>query len=172
MQPTIQVAPHAATQAAMADGLRDAVGDYVGRVEAVQADLLATYRRKRVALAAADADGLRRLEPGETAAAERLRGLIEERTRLLARAKQFGLPGGSLAELSRAVGGDRATSERIAACRRRAASLRQEGWVQWVVARRGLAHTTELLDLIARRGVRAAGYGEAAPGGALLDASA
>jgi hypothetical protein len=72
------------------------------------------------------------------------------------------------------VGCDAPLIERIAACRRRATTLRREGWVHWVVAKRTLAQTNTLLDLIANRGDRPATYGAAPPtrGGALLDASA
>lgn len=158
----------------MAAGFRTGLGDYVARIEAVQAELLSLYRRKRVALTAADAAALAQLEAPERQAAERLKALVGERQQMLVRAGQFGIPGGSLAEVAAAVGCETAVADRFAACRRRATTLRREGWIHWVVAKRTLAQTTSLLDLIAHRGDRPATYGGTAPtaGGALLDASA
>ncbi|HEX6987426.1 MAG TPA: flagellar export chaperone FlgN [Planctomycetaceae bacterium] len=158
----------------LAAGYRTALGDYVARVEAVQAELLSIYRRKRAALAAADADVLRQVEPPERQAAERLKALVAERRQMLAQAERFGMPHGSLAEVAAAVGCDAAIRERLAACRRRAGTLRREGWVHWVVAKRSLAQTAALLDLIAHRGDRPPTYDKpaATSGGTLLDASA
>lgn len=159
--------------ASMAVGFRAGLGDYVSRVEAVQTELLTLYRHKRVALAAADAAALRDLEVPERGAAERLKTLVAERQQMLVRAGQFQLPQGSLADLAGAVGCDPAVVARIASCRRRAAAIRREGWVHWVVAKRSLAQTAALLDLIAHRGAPPTTYEKAvaAAGGALLDAS-
>ncbi len=157
----------------MGAAFRSGIGDYVGRVEAVQAEMLSIHRRKRAALGSADAAGLNRVEGPEREATDRLKALVGERQQMLARAGQFGSPQGSLADLAAAVGCDRALVERIAACRRRAATLRREGWVHWVVAKRSLAQTGALLDLIARRGDKPPTYDRAATsGGALLDATA
>ena len=155
-------------------GFRTGLGDYVSRVEAVQAELLSIHRRKRAALATADADVLRQLEAPERQAAERLKALVAERKQMLAQAGQFGMPSGSLAEIAAAVGCDASLLGRIAACKRRAGTLRREGWVHWVVAKRSLAQTAALLDLIAHRGDRPPTYDKpaATAGGALLDASA
>jgi hypothetical protein len=163
-----------AAAAQMAAGFRTGLADYVGRVEAVQSDLLALYRTKRAALATADSAGLLRLEAPERQAAERLQALVNERKQMLVRAAQFGFPDGSLADLAGAVGCEQALLDRIEGCKRRAAALRREGWVQWVVAKRSLAQAAELLELIAHRGGRPVTYDKssAAGGGALLDASA
>lgn len=158
----------------MAATFRAGLGDYVSRLEAVQAELLSLYRRKRVALTAADAPGLAQLEAPERQAADRLKALVGERQQMLVRAEQFGTPAGSLGELAASIGCDTALLGQIAACRRRATTLRREGWVHWIVAKRTLAQTAALLDLIAHRGDRPATYGATRPpaGGALLDASA
>lgn len=163
-----------AAAAQMAAGFRTGLADYVGRVEAVQSDLLALYRTKRAALATADAKGLLQLETPERQAAERLQALINERKQMLVRAAQFGFPDGSLEELAGAVGCDKPLRDRIEGCKRRAAALRREGWVQWVVAKRSLAQAAELLELIAHRGGRPVTYekSNSSAGGALLDASA
>jgi FlgN protein len=158
----------------LATSFRTAIGDYVARVEAVQADLLAAYRRKRAALAAADTAVLREIEPLERQAAERLKALVGERHQMLVRAGQFGTPHGSLADVANALACDPAVLARLASCRKRAATLRREGWVHWVVAKRSLAQTGALLDLIAHRGDRSPTYDKPTgrPGGTLLDASA
>lgn len=160
--------------ATMAAGFRAGLGDYVSRVEAVQAELLTLYRRKRVALATADAAALRDLETPERGAADRLKALVVERQQMLVRAGQFQLPHSTLVDLAGAVGCDPAIAARIAACRRRAAAIRREGWVHWVVAKRSLAQTAALLDLIAHRGAPPATYDKptTTAGGSLLDASA
>ena len=158
----------------LAASFRTAIADYVSRTEAVQADLLALHRRKRSALATADSSILRELESLESNAAERLKKLVAERHQMLVRAGQFGTPNGSLADLAAAIGCDASLLTRLANCRRRATTLRREGWVHWVVAKRSLAQTAALLDLIAQRGDRSPTYDKpvAAIGGTLLDASA
>ena len=159
-------------------GFRSLLESYAGRVAVVQSELLALYRRKRVALVTADLPTLRPLNEGEAELGDRLRTLVTERSAVLAQAQRFGLPHGSLVEVAVGVGCPPTVLDEIAACRRRAEALRREGWVQWVVARRSLAQTSELLELIGRAGRGPAPtYAErsgraSAAGGSLLDASA
>jgi len=158
----------------MAATFRTGLGDYVTRVETVQAEMISVHRRKRAALAAADAAALREIEPLEREAAERLKGLVTERQQMLVRAGQFRSPCKTLTDLAASVGCDAQLVTRMGGCRRRAAVLRRESWVHWIVAKRSLAQTAALLDLIAHRGDAPATYDKpaATAGGALLDASA
>ena len=157
-----------------AAGLRASIGDYVSRLEGVQSDLLALYRRKRVALAAADVTELQSLTAFESDGVERLKTLGSERQRLLVQAAQLGAANSSLSDVATAIGSDGSLHDRIAKCRRRAAELRREGWVHWVVAQRSITQTTALLELIAHRGDRPPTYdgGSSSAGGTLLDTSA
>lgn len=158
----------------MAVTFRSGLGDYVTRLEAVQAEMISIQRRKRVALAAADAEALRSLEPVERDSADRLKALVTERQQMLTRAAQFRSPCTTLTDLAESVGCETRVTDRMRACRRRASALRRESWVHWIVAKRSLAQTATLLDLIAHRGDAPATYDKptGAAGGALLDASA
>jgi hypothetical protein len=159
--------------AQLAAQFRSSISDYVSRLEAVQSELFALYRRKRTALATADVGVLQSLLEPEADLAKRLTTLRNERQQSLARAGQFGAPHGSLAELVTALGGDEELQSRIARCRSRSTELRREGWVHWVVAQRSIAQTSSLLDLIAHRGDRPPTYdGATTTGGTLLDTSA
>lgn len=155
-------------------GFRAGIEAYVTRLEAAQSELLSLYRRKRIALTTADAPALRELEQPERQTAEQLKSLVGERLQLLTRAGQFHLPHESLIATAAAVDAPTTVLERLANCRRRATALRREGWIHWIVAKRGLAQTTALLDLIVHRGDRPATYDKplASPGGSLLDTSA
>ena len=103
---------------------------------------------------------------------------LQWRRRILAQARERGLPSGSLHDLANAVANDERSDllARIARCRSTAAKLRRESWIQWVVAQRAYSQHAELLDLIAHWGQRALTYGressQTTPGGLLLDASA
>ncbi len=158
-------------------GFRDGLGEYVSKLETLQSELLTLYRKKRAALASADVVALQQTERPEREAADRLKALTVERQHLLVRAGQFGTPNASLAEVARAVGGDAELHERIDKCRQRSATLRREGWVHWVVAKRSLAQNAALLDLIAHHGNRPPTYdrpvsSSSTAGGTLLDTTA
>lgn len=155
-------------------GFRASIEAYVARLETAQSDLLVLYRDKRVALASADAHSLRALEQPEQLVTNELKSLVEERKQILTRAGQFHLPQESLTAAASAVGASAKIIERLSNCRRRATSLRREGWIHWIVAKRGLAQTSALLDLIVHRGDAPATYDKsvATTGGSLLDASA
>lgn len=159
--------------AKVAADIRASITDYVSRLETVQSELFALYRRKREALATADVAELQALQTPEEDLAKRLMTLQQDRQRILARSGQLGVPSTSLAEVVTALGGDEELQPRIARCRRRAGELRREGWVHWVVANRSIAQTSSLLELIAHRGDRPPTYdGAATSGGTLLDTSA
>lgn len=159
--------------AKLAADFRASLSDYVSRLEAVQSELFALSRRKRTALATADVAVLQSLLAPETDLAKRLTTLRNERSQLLVRAGQYRAPNASLAELGIACGSDQELQSRMARCRSRAAELRREGWVHWVVAQRSIAQTSSLLELIAHRGDRPPTYDNATTnGGTLLDTSA
>lgn len=155
-------------------GFRVGIDAYAARLETAQSELLTLYRNKRIALASADAKALRELVQPELTAASQLETLVEEREQLLARAAQFRLPHESLIVAASAVGASAQTIERLSSCRRRANSLRREGWIHWIVAKRGLSQTSALLDLFVHRGDAPATYDKpvATTGGSLLDTSA
>lgn len=160
--------------AEQATGFRAGIGDYVSRLETLQSELLALYRKKQAALATADMALLQQIEQPERAAADRLKALIAERQQMLIRAAQSGATNASLADLAAVVGCDSDLLHRIAKCRRRSATLRREGWVHWVVAKRSLAQNAALLDLIAHHGDSPPTYDRSATtrGGTLLDTTA
>ncbi|MBA3315844.1 MAG: flagellar export chaperone FlgN [Planctomycetota bacterium] len=158
----------------LAAGFRTSLGDYVARLESLQSELLTLYRKKHAALAAADIASIQQTERPERAAADRLKAMTVERHQLLMRAGQFDASNGSLAEVAIAVGCDAELHERIEKCRRRSTTLRREGWVHWVVAKRSLAQNAALIDLIAHHGNRPPTYEKSVShsGGTLLDTTA
>jgi hypothetical protein len=160
--------------AELAAGFRTSIGDYVSRLETLQSEMLALYRRKQAALASADIAALASTERPERDAADRLKALKAERHQFLVRAGQFGAKNDSLADVAVVVGCDPELHARIDRCRRRSTSLRREGWVHWVVAQRSLAQNAALIDLIAHHGDAPPTYEKntSHSGGALLDTSA
>lgn len=121
----------------------------------VQDDLLELLAHKAQWLQSGDVAQLAQSQPQEEALLARLRACHEQRMRLLAQAREAGLPGGSLAELAEAVP---APPPRLPLRRQfreaahRARLLRHRSLANWVVAQRTLLHLTQLLEILATGG--------------------
>jgi hypothetical protein len=158
--------------------LLDEVRHFLPALEATQTELAALFGEKRRAAKSADAQRMLELAEAEAGLARRLEGHVEDRQRILERARQEGRPADSIAELVAEIGGSGSEllRSRIDAARRRASSLRSESWIQWVMSQRAVLHYAELVELIAHCGQQPPVYGPAPrehrSGGALLDATA
>lgn len=151
------------------------VARFLDRLQTTQDELRDLYVRKHTALIRARADELVRLAQDESRLAQRFEELLSERRELLRRSGRA-VP--TLHELAARCEEPDAgyLIARVSAARENAARLRQESWIHWIIAQRAFQHTTEIIELIANRGQRAATYCDGrAPesgGGAILDASA
>ena len=152
-------------------------------LEQVQSELRSLYARKRQALRSSRSDQLTKLLNPERVLVHRLRDLLRQRYRLLEEARRRGFGVTDLRTLAEQLVGTSDGAEeqllplmqRIQAVREAATQLRQESWVQWIVAHRAYQHQSELLALIARGGGVEPVYHEHGEsyvpneGGALLD---
>ncbi|NOX54495.1 MAG: hypothetical protein GXP27_08660 [Planctomycetes bacterium] len=163
----------------MLDDLQKLLDD----LEQAQEELRSLYAQKREALRSARSDQLAKLINPERVLVHRLRELVKQRQRLLQQAARRGCAAASLERLvDQLAGGTGSADERARDLKARvralhdgAVRLRQESWVQWIVAHRAFQHQTELLELIARGGGTEPVYQDQGQtqvpgeGGALLD---
>jgi len=163
----------------MADQLVDDVRQFLRGVEAVQDELATLYQRKRIALTEARASELLSIAESESRLAKQMQGHLARRRQILENSAGQGLPGDSIQNLLKALGGSARTELEPAVNRLRgaAAATRRENWIHWIVAQRAMNHHNELLELIASCGRKSPTYSRspgqnASGGGAILDASA
>lgn len=165
------------TQLVKNSQLLDEIRQFLTALETVQAELLELYAVKRTALTQANCEQLIQLSTQEAQAAQRLQILLGQRNRLLERAKAQGLPWDSISALSAAIAGSErdALQTRFERAQQAIVQLRHESWVHWIISHRCYNHYSEILELIAHCGQRAATYsnrpGTTTTGGAILDAS-
>lgn len=138
----------------------DEVFRLLADLEQIQIEMEQLHMVKDRALAAPKAEQLTPLAQLEGELAQRLQTFTVERTRLLAKARQHGLPGDSLQALAGAIGGAQqaAALERIELAQVRSARLRRHSWSHWLIAHRCYQHYTEMLELIAHGGQKAPTY--------------
>ena len=155
--------------------LLEPVRRYVDALQLLLRNLGQTLALKREALEQARSLELQQLGVVEDESVRRLQLLGGERQRILELARSQSLPGDSLENLVRAIGGREreALLARMAEARSQLSTLRRESASHWVSARRGVLQYSELLELIARRGKKPSGYSarekSLATGGGLLD---
>lgn len=146
-------------------------------LEKVQHELAQLFERKLAALTASKANELLRLAGIESGLSQQMRELLLQRQEILQTAVNSGMQVESLLDVVMTFGGDEREElqQRIASAQEQTDKLRHEGWVHWIIAHRAYNHHTELLDLIAHSGQKAATYSQTADhsshGGAILDAS-
>lgn len=154
---------------------------YLLRLAATQAELVQVSGRKRAALRSANARVILELAAVETELAGRLRQHVVERQQLVERGRSLGWPCQTIEQIVDRLPDDGGElRRRIEACRRVSSRLQREAWVHWIVARRAASHNEGMRELIAHHGRRSPTYDtpvgsaldRAAPGGAVLDASA
>src|SRR5579872_3469009 len=161
------------------------LAQFLTALEQTQQELLTLFTAKREALDRRLSAELIRLSIREGELTGSLQELVQERTKLLIKARGAGFAVESLLELAGVIGrtfGDsrvlRAVElieNRIIQSQLRTTKLQQESWVHWIISHRCYNHYTELVELIAHGGHRAPTYGDKTPsaaGGALLDAAA
>jgi hypothetical protein len=152
---------------------------FLGSLEHLQGDLELLFTAKSRALREAQRDEIVQLAREEGELIRQLQTLVGQRMRLLNQARQQGVVVDSLHGLIEQIDltdADRAPFvARIRAAEMRAAALRHESWIHWIVSHRCYNHYTELLELIAHGGTAAPTYSNGAPtahsGGVILDAS-
>lgn len=153
------------------------IARYLASFEKTQRAMHALFKRKRVALRESDTASLIAIANEEAELVERLKTHLTDREQLLERANQRGDSADSLKSLVKVADPDDNTGllTRTLELEAAATKLRQETWVQWIVAQRSYKQYANLLDHIAHRGKQAATYDrrERATTGAgtLLDAS-
>lgn len=157
----------------MGGRLREDIARLLTGLEATQAELLALFDRKRVALRKARANELLEIADAETALVGRLQAHVTERQRLLAEAGGCETIGVLLTRLDEPEDSD--LQNRLKTVRRNAENLRRESWVQWIVAQRAHRHYSDVLEIIAHRGGSSPTYSKnrntGNSAGALLDTS-
>lgn len=160
----------------MSAELLQKIEHYLTTLETVQEDLFAACSETRHALTHPQNESLLQVAERETQTAQRLQILIRQRQQLLEEGRQLGCSADTLHALVHQLPGADldVLTPRLERASEAAAHLRHESWVHWIIAHRSCNHFTEMLDLIANHGERAATYQDRpAPtvGGALLDAS-
>lgn len=161
----------------MAAQLLNDIRRFLRALDGTQERLADVLTEKRTALVEAQADRLEALSQSEQKLVHEMQAHLRRRAGLLQRARENRLPAGSIRELAAGLRGP--DGERLRAqlqqVRERAAELRRETWVHWIVSHRTYQHYGRMLDLIAHRGQAAPTYGgesnRDSSGGALLDAS-
>ena len=114
----------------------DDLKQLVSAIETTQQLLRELFTKKLGALIDARPDEILQLVKSEAELSKELTQHLQWRRRILAQARERGLPSGSLHDLANAVANDERSDllARIARCRSTAAKLRRESWIQWVVA--------------------------------------
>lgn len=155
-----------------------AVRQYLGHLALAQQQMLELLSIKRTVLQSSQPEQWSQWAEQEQGLVERLQGLLGLRGKILTTARQMGLPAGSIEDLLAATAGPEwpTLQLEVKSLREQGEQVRQESWVQWIVAHRCYRHYTELRDLIAQRGETAPDYqfrgNNPGTGGAMLDTSA
>ena len=128
----------------------------------VQTELLAVLDEKRLALATADLESLRDLQPREERLAARLSTCHERRAELLAAAGREGLPSESVTKLANKASGGKSSKlgSRAKETADRMRLLQHHSLANWVLAQRSLLHVSQLLEIIATGGRIQPTYGD------------
>lgn len=158
--------------------LREDLVRLTGAILQTQQEFRTLFTAKTAALRELRQEQLVDLSTVEEELTNRMQGLLRQRRNLLERAGGLGLKANSLVKLSGAIGiHDGTLLTQLHEVEQNASRLRHESWIHWIISHRCYKHYTELLDLIAHRGQRAATYTErpsktgGASAGAVLDTS-
>ncbi len=153
------------------------LAEFLDDLLAVQDQLLEILSKKREMLKASDTEGLEALVPQEEKLVASLQEAVLRRERLLAEAKQEGLPADSIQTLAGSLAKEprQSVSERVRLARSRARLLEHHSLTNWVVIQRSLIHLSQVLEIIATGGRLQPTYGKGEPvntSGALVDRAA
>jgi hypothetical protein len=143
----------------------------------VQGELLAVLGSKRKAIAHNSLEEIQGLQVKEQQLSEQLESCHSRRQQLLENAKQRGMPGDSIAGLSKALPTqtrDR-VGRRVRRVKRQTQLVQNECLTNWVLTQRSLLHLSQLMEIFAGGGKTRPTYGkdfaESARGG-LVDGEA
>lgn len=162
----------------MAAIIAEEIRTYLTELISVQAELSNLNQSKFQALSEENTGQIQKLTLLESKQVNRLKEMTEEREQFLARANQAGISINSIREfISRLPETENeGLMELIEKSTQLTLHLRQQSWKQWVYIQRSHQHNSEILELIAHRGVKSPTYDENSPqganGGVVLDASA
>jgi len=149
----------------------------LSELSSVQDDLLDLLTKKRQFLVKTDIAGMQSLAGREQELIERLQACQQNRSRLLERAGQQGLPRGSIRALAAALPapGRKELARQVQDASTRARLLQHQSLTNWVLVQRTLLHLSQLLEIIATGGRMRTTYGKgehAHASGALVDRAA
>ncbi len=153
------------------------LAEFLDDLLAVQDQLLEILSKKREMLRTNDTEGLKALAPQEGELVGSLEESVRRRERLLAEAKEEGLPADSIQALTGSLAKQPRESlgEQVRLARSRARLLEHHSLTNWVVIQRSLIHLSQLLEIIATGGRLQPTYGKGEPvnaSGALVDRAA
>lgn len=156
---------------------KSVIEKFLNTLEATQLELKALYQTRKTALIGGDLEKLGELQSQEKRITNQFQKLLKVREQILKSAIHEGFKGNTLRELVK-------TSEeennfllqRINKSEELTETLRQESWVQWIIANRNFQYVTDVISLIAHKGQKPLTYTEQdaneSIGGTFLDASA
>lgn len=150
------------------------IGLFLQRLSETQRELLSLLANKRRLLQSREHTQLAALVDRERELAAELQACHDDRSRLLERAEQEGIPAASIGELDRALAshGAGGRASQIRESRQRAELIRHDCLSQWVAIQRTLLHLSQMLEIIATGGRLKPTYGSShgvESSGALMD---
>ncbi|MEX1039501.1 MAG: flagellar export chaperone FlgN [Pirellulaceae bacterium] len=150
---------------------------YLQELSDVQEQLLSVLHSKRRQMVAGDVEAMSATQLEEQALVQRLEGLTEARSALLAQAKISGLPDDSVHSLAAAVEttGDGRLGKRARLAKETMQHIQNETLTNFVLAQQTVLHLSQLLQIIATGGKLKPTYEEenaATQGGTLVDQDA
>jgi len=153
------------------------VSAFLQGLSAVQSKSLEVLTRKRKAIMANDMAALASMEAEETQLVHDLQGCLDHRERLLLRARNENLPGGSIRSLTEALprGARNALADQVSQASLRCRLLQHHALVNWVLIQKTLLHLSQLIEIIATGGQKQPTYdkaGKSCPTGTLVDRAA
>ena len=150
------------------------IAAFLTRLSTVQQRTLEVLMRKREAIVAADSAALVAAGQVEQEIITSLQECLDDRQRLLNRARAEGLPSQSLHRLTEALPHNlrKGLTEQVRQATQRARLLHHHSVVNWVVVQRTVLHLSQLLEIIATGGRLRPTYGRESrnqASGALVD---
>jgi hypothetical protein len=155
----------------------EAIARLLEELSTVQGELLSLLDEKRRSLVETDLAAMAEMEPRETRLIERLEACQQNRSVLLARAEEEGLPSESIGAIAAALPETRGTTLRrqITDAQSRSRLLHHHSLTNWVIVQRTIIHLSQMLEIIATGGRGRPTYEKGKPAvvsGSLVDHAA
>ena len=130
------------------------IASFLSHLSTVQEHTLDALVRKRDLLANADSQGLAAMGSEDEEMIASLQGCLDERSRLLERARLEGLPAADIRSLAKSLPGRQqdALQGPLQLASHRARLLQHHSLVNWVLVQKTLIHLSQLLEIIATGG--------------------